>query len=379
MTRERKESAIPTADADVSVAEPDVQLEEATRVGGGRRLKIGIVGNDPKSDETRQFLTPEACGLLTSAGIDIMMESKAGIDLCFSDEMYAEYGVKIVTRAEALQAGIVLSYLPLPVKDVKRMQSGAAVLCTMSQALFDEHLVRVLLEKKITLGVLDNMYSFKDTRVFADLIGEINGRAAIIYAQEAMSFLGEGKGVLLGSVGGINPCEVLIIGAGIEVESAAMAAMSTGALVTLMDNDVSTLLEARRNCSDRLVTASIHPKVLYNKVKGADVIILGTCSRPFEMPRNLSVAMKDSVYVLDFSEVEPSVSVPRTVAMALSNVLVNFFNEMLIKDGLMSMIASSDGVRAGIVTYCGHMVDKLVGSYTGHPAVDLNVLLTGTN
>ncbi len=372
-------SNISAADAEVSVAEPDVQLKEAQRAAGGRRLQLGIVGNDPKNEETRQLLTPEACGLLTSSGIDILMEAGAGIDLSFSDEKYAEFGVKVVTRTEALQASIVLSYLPLPVEDVKKMKPGSAVLCTMSAALFEDSLVKELLERKITLGVLDNMYSYKDTPVFADIIAEINGRAAIIYAQEAMSFLGEGKGVLLGSVGGINPCEVLILGAGLEVESAATAAMATGALVTLMDNDVSTLLEARRHCSDRLITASIHPKVLYNKVKTADVIILGTCSRPFEMPRNLYVTMKESVYILDFSQVEPSVSVPRTVAMALSNVLVNFFNEMQIKGSLLSMIASSEGVRAGIVTFRGHMVDKLVGSYTGHPAVDLNVLLTGSN
>lgn len=379
MTRARKIPVAPAADAEVSVADPDVQLKEAPHTGGIRRLQLGIVGNDPDSEETRQFLTPEACGLLTSSGIDVLMEAGAGIDLSFSDQMYAEYGVKVASRAEVLQSAVVLSYLPLPAADVRKMKSGAAVLCTMSSALFDENLVKVLLEKKITLGVLDNMYSYTDTPVFADIIDEINGRAAIIYAQEAMSFLGEGKGVLLGSVGGINPCEVLIIGAGLDVEAAASAAMATGALVTLMDNDVSTLLEARRHCSDRLLTASIHPKVLYNKVKTADVIILGTCTRHFEMPRNLSVAMKDSVYVLDFSQVEPSVSVPRTVAMALSNALINFFQEMQIKDGLTSMIASTKGVRAGIVTFGGHMVDKLVGSYTGFPAVDINVLLTGAN
>ena len=379
MTRASKKIEAPVTEVEVSVAEPEVQLKEAQGSIGGRRLLLGIVGNDAKNEETRQFLTPEACGLLTSSGIEIMMETEAGIDLSFTDEMYSEYGVKIVTRAEALQAPLVLSFLPLPVKDVKKMKPDSAVLCTMSSALFDEQLIKVLLEKKITLGVLDNMYNHRDMPVFADIIDEINGRAAIMYAQEALSFLGEGKGVLLGAVGGINPCEVLIIGSGLEVEAAATAAMATGALVTLMDNDVSSLLEARRHCSDRLLTAMIHPKVLYNKVKTADVIILGNCSRPFEMPRNLLMTLKDSVYMLDLGKVEPSVSVPRTVAMALSNVLVNFFNEMLIKDGLMPMIASNAGIRAGIVTFRGHMVDKLVGSYTGHPAVDLNVLLTGTN
>ena len=123
----------------------------------------------------------------------------------------------------------------------------------------------------------------------------------------------------------------------------------------------------------------IHPRVLYNKVKSADVILLGTTTRPFEFPKNLSAVMKDSAYILDFKEAHPSVSVPRTVAMALSNVMVNFIDEMRLKDNFDCMLQTNEGVRQGIVTYRGKLVDKLVGSYTGLPAVDLSVMLAVRN
>ncbi len=345
---------------------------------GNKKVCIGLVGNYADTDETRFLLTPEACGLLTSAGINLSMENGAGVDISFPDEKYAEFGVKIVTRDEALKNDIVLSYGPLKAKDIKKMKKGAALLCMMDSTLFDNSVISALMSHGITLGCFDNMLSHNDEPVFAKIIDEINGRAAIMYAQDALSYLGNGKGVLLAGIAGVNPCEILIIGEGHQVHAAAKAGISAGAYVTVMNNDTSALMHTAEVCGPLVNTIAIHPKVLYNKVKTADVIIMGTCTRSFEFPKKLSVAMKDSVYILNLEESHPSVTVPRTVAMALSNVLINFFDELAIKDGLDGMIATTPGVQCGMVTYKGKLVDKLVGSYLGLPCVDINVMLAGS-
>ncbi len=342
-------------------------------------VSIGIVGNYPDGSETRMALTPEACGLLTSGGIGICMEEGAGSDISFSDANYAEYGVKIVSRAEALKAPLVLSYTALKSKDIKKMTKGATLLCFMGEDLFDQSTIKALLEQKITTGCLDNMYSHIDEPVFANILDEINGRASIMYAEEALSYLGGGKGVLLAGVAGINPCEILIIGMGNDMIAAAKAGAAAGARVTLMDNDISTLQVAKEAVGPLVETIAIHPRVLSNKVKSADVIITGNTTRPFEFPRNLSAAMKESVYVLDINETQPSVCVPRTVAMALSNALVNFFDEMVLKNGFDGMIMTTPGVQCGLVTYKGKLVDKLIGSYLGMPSADISVMLSAAN
>lgn len=343
------------------------------------RIDIAMLSNYGDTDETRMLLTPEACGLLTSAGLKVAVEHGAGIDISFSDEAYADYGAKIVDRNEALHADIVLSFTPLREQDILHMNPGGTLLCTMASGLIDKGSIKALLDMHITMGCLDNMYSHNNTPIFADIIDEIDGRAAIMYAQEHLSFLGGGKGVLLAGVAGINPCEVLIIGDGTDVYSAANAALNMGAQVTVVNNDVSMLAVARQMCGPQIQTIMIHPRVLYNKVKSADVILLGTTTRQFEFPKNLSAVMKDSAYILDFKESHPSVSVPRTVAMAISNVMVNFLDEMRLKENFDRMIATNEGVQQGIVTYCGKLVDKLVGSYTGLPAADLSVMLAAQN
>lgn len=354
---------------------PD-KVEEALSSHG---IKIGLVANYSDTEETRFLVTPEGSGLLTSAGFKVMMETGAATDISFPDKAYAGFGVDIVSREEALKADVVLSYLPLRVDDINRMRPGTALFTMMDQSMFDSAVVKALLEKGITAGCLDNMFSHNDEDIFADIVDEIDGRASVIYAQEFLSYVGGGKGVLLAGVAGLNPCEVLIIGDGTTVFSAAKAAMASGAYVTLMNNDISALQIARQVCGDKLNTIAIHPRVLYNKVKSADVILIDECTRPFEFPKNLSVALKDTVYVLDFKETKPSLSVPRTVAMALSNVMVNFFDEMALKGGVEGLLETTPGVQAGIVCWRGKLVDKLVATYLSMPSVDIKVMLAATN
>lgn len=360
-----------------TILETQVQVEVAEEEGN--QAVIGLVGNYPDTDETRFLLTPEACGLITSGGLTMCIEEGAGIDISFSDSTYREYGVKVVSREQALRSPVVLSYAPLRVDDVNRMVPGSTLLCMMSSILFDPAVIKALLERRITLGCFDNMYSHNDEPVFADIIDRLDGAAAIMYAQENLSYLGGGKGVLLAGIAGVNPCEVLIIGDGTDVCSAAESALKAGAIVTVMNNDVSALENARRELGQGVQTLAIHPRVLFNKVKTADVILIGTTTRSFELPKRLSAAMKESAFVLNFKEMHPSVSVPRTLAMALSNVLVNFFDEMRLKGGIDGMIATTDGVQSGIVTYRGKLVDKLVGSYLSLPSVDISVMITGRN
>lgn len=342
-------------------------------------LTLGLVGNYSDTDETRFLLTPEGCGLMTSGGIRVLMERGAATDISFPDSSYRDFGVNIVSRSEALKADVVLSYRPLHAHDIHKMKKGAALFTMMGSSLFDTNVIKSLVDKEIAYGVFDNMLSHNDEPVFANIVDEIDGRGSIMYAQEYLSYLGGGKGVLLAGVAGINPCEVLIIGDGNVVYSAAKAALAAGAFVTLMNNDISALQYAKRICGDNLNTIAIHPRVLFNRVKSADVILIGECTRPFEFPKNLSPALKDSVYLLNFRETHPSISVPRTVAMALSNVIVNFFDEVILKGGLNHMLASTPGVQAGMVTFRGKLVDKLIGSFLHLPSVDIKVMLAATN
>ena len=356
----------------------DTQPQPAAVARKKQSFSLGIVNNYPDSEETRLFMTPEACGMLTGAGLTIRLEAGAGIDINYSDEDYAANGVEIKTRTEALACDVVLSVRPLNCADTLLLKKRSTLL-TLHDPELPRDVIQALLDRDVTMIALDRMVSDNGVRIFAHILDEIDGRATMLYAQDGLSFLGEGKGVLMGGIPGLQPCEVLIIGCGERVIAAAKAAMQIGARVTLMDNDIAALDHALSKCGPHLITSSIHPNVLYNDVRHADVIILDRCTREFTLPDSLSLAMKSNIYLLDLTETTPSLIVPRTVAMAISNVLINFLNDTIKMGGMRRTVISHTGVQQGLVTFSGHLVDEIIAARHGLHALDMGIMLTESN
>jgi len=353
------------------------QPQETTTVRDD--FDLGLVANDHDSEETRFLLTPEVCGLLCSSNLSICMETGAASSISYTDEKYASFGVHIVERETALLAEYVLSYAPLGYDDVMKMKDGAKLLCMFDAMLFRKDVLEALNSKNICVLCLDKVVSHNGVPVFANIVDEVDGRAALWYAQEALSFLGGGKGVLLGGVPGIDPCEVLVFGEGSRALAAVKAALALRASVTLMDNDISALQLAQAECGPTLATCVIHPRTLTNKVKSADVIILDNCTNPFEFPLHLKGAVKEDAFILDFNETSPSISTPRTVTMAVASCLYNFFNDIQLKHGFENALVTTPGMRIGVITYEGHVTNKLVASVTATEYYDLEVMLSSRN
>lgn len=340
---------------------------------------IGLLGNDRDSVETRFLLTPEVCGLLISSGWKVKMETDAGSNISYSDDDYAAFGVEICSRQEALDADYVLSYSPLDVKDLQHIRPGATLMCYFTEIFFDSDVIDMLLEKRVCAISLDHAKSHNGVPIFGQIVAEIDGRTAIWYAQEAFSFLGGGKGVLLGGVAGIPPCEVVAIGCGPRILSAVKAALAARATVTLLDNDMSELARALNQCGNKLVTCAIHPRPLVTKISTADVIFLDDCTNSFTFPDELKALIKKDAFVLDFRLSSPSISTPRTVAMAVGTCMSNLFGEIGLKGGIHNLIATNKGVREAIITYDGHLTGKLVAAITGKEAFDLEMMLENAN
>lgn len=362
-----------------TISELDTQLEKTTTLIPTAGRRIGLLANNHDSAETRLLLTPETCGRLESAGWKIYMETDAGTPISYTDAAYAEFGVEICDRSQALKCDYVLTYAPASEADILQMRPGSVQLCMFASSLFDNSLITALTERRIATVALDEVLSHNGVQIFANIVDDVDGRASVWYAQEALSFLGGGKGVLLGGVPGLAPCEVLIIGSGRKVQQAAMSAIALGANVTLMDNDMSELQVAQSICGPRLITCAIHPRQLTSRVQNADVIMLDSCTHEFEFPNRLKGLVKKNSFFLDFHMSSPSLSTPRTVTQGLATCLFNLFTEFDLKGGFENTLLTTPGVCHGMITYNGHLINKLVGSVSSIPVIDLEILLAGTN
>src|SRR3546814_15906389 len=124
-------------------------------------------------------------------------------------------------------------------------------------------------------------------------MSEITGNTAILIAAEYLSNLKNGKGMMLGGVPGIPPCEVVIIGAGTVSEFAARAALGLGAEVKIFDNSLYRLRRLQDNLNSRVFTSVVQPKVLSKALLPFDVTVGAMRSGNGRSPRLVSVRTQE--------------------------------------------------------------------------------------
>lgn len=383
-------------------------LEQPVAVASRRRLfSLGL----PKShdlSELRFPLTPEGARMLVDQGFAIMMETGASESIHYTDNQYASAGVKICSRNQALGADIVVHLAPMDVADIRRMRRGALLLTLLSAEKMDQTVVSTLLDRHIIALAIDLIRDERGNRPFKDILAEIDGRAAMARASSFLADSVHGKGILLGGVAGVVPCEVTIIGSGIGACAAARSASGAGAVVRMFDHDIYRLREATRELGASVIASAMHPRVLSNALRTADVVIY-TDVDPVPCFDTSDIAvMKRGVVVfdltadpgkafpslptidlavaspIDISPTEPSracyvnagSAAARTAAMALSNTFATMFHQLVDCEGVTNALNLQPGLQCAAFTFLGKIVNRKIAEKLGRRAVDIRIFLT---
>lgn len=386
-----------------AIETPDVLTAPALVENRKKSITIGL----PKSsgaNEKRFPLTPEGAAVLVDMGLKILIEKDAGRTIHYSDSAYTRAGAHICGRDETLKADIVIHLEPLPEGDIRKMKRGAVLLSLLSLCRQSKRTVKALTEMKICAVALDLIADKADNRPFADILEEIDGRASIAIAASLLADAIHGKGILLGGVAGVVPCEVLIVGSGIAATAAARSASGTGALVRIFDNDVYRLRAATRELGPWAVGSALHPKVLHNALRSADIVIYTEINDIFTIGADVVADMKRGVVVFDLTHdcgkafpslpcvdlvdavpeittarccyVNAGSAVPRTVAMALSNTLLTLIRDILACDGADNAVKLLPGIRKAVYTFMGKTVNPEIAVIASTRPVDINLFLT---
>ncbi len=383
-------------------------LEQQAALRTPRRLfSIGLPKcNDPA--ERRFPITPEGAAMLIEQGFDIKMETGASSTIHYTDHQYTRSGVKVTTRNEALECDIVLHLAPLPPADIRRLRRGAMLLTLFSLCRQNIDSVRALLDRSVIAVAIDLIKDENGHTPFADILAEIDGRAAMSRAGSLLADSIHGKGILLGGISGIVPCEVTIIGSGIAARAAARSASGAGAMVRMFDHDVYRLRDATRELGAWVVTSALHPRVLHNALRTADVVVYTGVTPSMIINADTVSAMKRGVIVfdlstdsgkafpslptidlslaspLDISPTEPSracyvnagSAVPRTAAMALSNTFITLMNQLVDCEGVTNALKLLPGLQCAAYTFLGKAVNRHIAAIAGERHVDIDIYLT---
>lgn len=385
-----------------------IPLEQPTVTARSRRaVAIGLPrGIDPS--ERRFPLTPEGVAMLTERGYTIKLEQGAGAPIHYTDMQYSRAGAMIVNRSEALKCDMVMHLAPLSAADISQMRRGAVLFTLFNLCRLPSDSVRQLLQRGITTIAVDLVKDTAGNNPFADILAEIDGRAAISRAASLLADAVHGKGILLGGIAGIVPCEVTVIGSGIAACATARSAIGAGAVVRMFDHDLYSLRNATRELGPGVIGSSMHPRSLAAALTTADVVVYTGTSPALSVDADTVSTMKRGVIVfdltndcgnafaslpvvdlataspIDISPVKPTrvcyvnagSSVPRTAAMALSNSFITLLTQIACCEGMANALKLLPGLRDATLTYVGKTVHRDIAEKHGERYVDINIFIT---
>ncbi|MEI8116998.1 MAG: alanine dehydrogenase [Flavobacteriia bacterium] len=387
---------------------PKEEMLEVRKKKGS--LFIGIP-KETSFQERRVALVPEAVTLLVSNGHQVMMETNAGEGSNFTDNEYSEAGAQIVyDRKSIYSCDIILKVAPPSEEEVELMIGNQTFISALQISTQPKEILQKLTAKKITAIAWDYIQDEEGVFSIVRTMGEIAGTTSILVAGELLSSFSQGKGLMLGGIAGVQPAEVVVIGAGTVGEFATRAALGLGASVKVFDNSLTRLRRLQNDLSLRVYTSIIQPKVLAKAIRRADVVIGALRSpigrTPCVVSEEMIQEMKSGSVLVDVSIDQggcfetsrvtnhndptfikygvihycvPNIAsrVSRTASFALSNTFSPMILEMGEKGGVVDLIRTHRGFRNGVYMYKGILTNEVLGKVFDLKYKDIHLLLPG--
>ncbi|TDM00143.1 MAG: alanine dehydrogenase [Flavobacteriaceae bacterium] len=370
-------------------------------------LKIGI----PKEEnplEKRICLTPDAVETLCLQGHQIQVETGAGEKSNFSDLQYAQAGAEIVSSHKKIfENPLVLKIAPLSLEEIDFCKPTTMVISEIQAYCCKKENLEAMLSKKITALAFEYIQDHHKQLPLVRLLGEITGTSAILIGAEIMSST-HGAGILMGSVAGLRPTEVVILGAGTVGEYATKAALGLGTSVRVFDKSVSRLRRLQNILGQKISTSIFDPKELKKALMRCDLAIGALRSEvrsPSLVDQEMIQNMKKGSVIVDVSintggcfetsEIttltEPTFEkhgvthygVPnitskyaRTTSKALSNFFLQFLLDIQDEGGFETAFKTKTGLKHGIYLHKGKTTNYQIGKWHDLPYFNIDLLLT---
>jgi alanine dehydrogenase len=237
-------------------------------------VNIGIP-KERRPFEYRAGLSPAGVRLLAEAGHVCYLERGAGLGAGFTDEEYVRAGARIAYTPEETwgRTQLVLKVTRPTAAELGWVVPGQILMGFLYLAAGHPGKAALLAEKNATAIAYELIQLPDGSQPVLKPLSQIGGRMALHMAGQALRNDHGGNGVLLGSVPGVAPAEVVIIGGGVAGEHAARAFLGVGSHVTILDRDLARLQVLAEMLPGRLVTLISHPFNIERSCAFADVVV----------------------------------------------------------------------------------------------------------
>src|ERR1700753_1990500 len=251
-------------------------------------MHVGIP-TETKNNEFRVAITPSGVAELTRHGHEVVIQAGAGEGSAIPDSDFKAAAAQVIDTAEDLWscADLVLKVKePTPI-EYSRMRRDQTLFTYLHLAAS-----RSCTEALLTAGTTSIAYETVQTPDGAlpllAPMSEVAGRlSAQVGAYHLMRTLG-GRGVLMGGVPGVEPADVVVIGAGTAGLNAARIASGMGASVMVFDVNINKLRQVDAESAGRIHTRYSSAYDLEGAVKRADLVIGAVLVPGARAPRLIS-------------------------------------------------------------------------------------------
>jgi alanine dehydrogenase len=236
-------------------------------------MRVGVP-KEIKNHEYRVGLTPSSVSELVAAGHEVIVETKAGTGIDFSDEDYVEAGARIVgSAAETFAASDMIVKVKEPQAQEIALLEPRHLLFTYLHLAPDPDQAHGLIKSGATCIAYETVTARDGSLPLLKPMSEVAGRMSVQVGAHYLEKEQGGRGVLLGGVPGVAPAKVAILGGGVSGVNAAQMAVGMRADVTIYDISMTRLAELDMFFSSQIKTAYASKAAIAHAVQNAALVI----------------------------------------------------------------------------------------------------------
>ncbi len=239
-------------------------------------MKIGVP-KEIKNREHRVSITPEGALALVTAGHELYVQSKAGVDSGFSDAAYLDAGAIIVDAAPQAWACELVVKVKEPQACEYQYFRPDLTLFTFLHLAADRQLAEELLKQKVCAIGYETVQLENGRLPLLATMSQVAGRMAV---QLGVRFLQRengtgfpGKGRLAGGISSAPAARVVILGGGNVGCNAAEALAGLGAEVTVLEADRQHLQRLQASLPEHIGAQLFSADALVSLLPDCDLLI----------------------------------------------------------------------------------------------------------
>tara|TARA_B100000963_G_C22636075_1_gene677699 strand:+ start:1783 stop:2880 length:1098 start_codon:yes stop_codon:yes gene_type:complete len=258
-----------------------------------------IVGlpKEIKNNEHRVGLTPDSVSEISANGHEVFVETNCGKEIGFTNERYESAGAKILnTASEVYEKSELIVKVKEPMESEVHYLNSETTLFTYLHLAGNPLLAKKLIDTGVRGIAYETVTSPDNTFPLLAPMSAIAGQIAFNVGNYFLLKQNRGRGVLIGTLNGVDLGLVTIIGCGVAGEEALQKALKNGVQVNLIDLSEERLFQLKSKYGDEKINyIASTPKAIGESIKDSDLILGSVYSHGKNAPKVITDNMLDFV------------------------------------------------------------------------------------